>query len=121
MIYKRYEPSGVVASSALLLVLPGVLVFILRSSFAGLLATTGFVYGGFWLTIIMLVVGYRLSPLHPLASFPGPVLCKISKLWLTHIVRQGKAHLYVRSLHAKYGDVVRIGKSQLMTTRKLKI
>ena len=59
------------------------------------------------------VVLYRLSPFHPLSRYPGPVLCRTSMFW--HVIRtaDGKQMVYLRSLHATYGDIVRIGESPL--------
>ncbi|GJJ06922.1 hypothetical protein Clacol_001118 [Clathrus columnatus] len=56
------------------------------------------------------IVLYRLSPFHPLAKYPGPIFCKISKFWFAWIAHEGKTHLYFDELHKKYGPIVRIGK-----------
>ncbi|EIM85229.1 cytochrome P450, partial [Stereum hirsutum FP-91666 SS1] len=52
---------------------------------------------------------YRLSPLHPLASYPGPRIWWISNLKLVHVSLTGRRHLVIDELHAKYGPYVRIG------------
>lgn len=67
----------------------------------------------FWSTLVTSIVLYRLSPFHPLATYPGPIRAKVSKLWTTWVVSQGKQHLYIEQLHLKYGDVVRIGKHRV--------
>lgn len=54
---------------------------------------------------------YRISPFHPLAKYPGPVICKISKIWGAWLSHQGKIHLYYGELHKKYGPIVRIGRT----------
>jgi hypothetical protein len=54
---------------------------------------------------------YRLSPLHPLAKYPGPTLCKLTKIWTAWISFRGRAHIYYKGLHDKYGPIVRIGES----------
>ena len=54
---------------------------------------------------------YRLSPLHPLAKYPGPTLCKLTKIWTAWISFRGRAHIYYKELHDKYGPIVRIGES----------
>jgi hypothetical protein len=54
-------------------------------------------------------VVYRLSPLHPLASYPGPLMCKVSKWWMVWQTRGGVQHLWIQQLHHKYGDAIRIG------------
>ena len=42
-------------------------------------------YAIFYTTLISSVVFYRLSPFHPLAKYPGPVLAKVSNLWFVSI------------------------------------
>jgi hypothetical protein len=54
---------------------------------------------------------YRLSPLHPLAKYPGPTRCKLTKIWMAWISFGGRAHIYYKTLHDKYGPIVRIGES----------
>ncbi|KAF8590792.1 cytochrome P450 [Ramaria rubella] len=56
---------------------------------------------------------YRLSPFHPLASFPGPVLWRISSARLAHISFEGRRHLILDALHKKHGPFVRIGPNVL--------
>ena len=55
------------------------------------------------------ILFYRLSPFHPLASYPGPLPARISKWWHVWAAAGGKQHLYLYRMHEKYGDVVRIG------------
>ncbi|KAJ7712050.1 cytochrome P450 [Mycena metata] len=56
---------------------------------------------------------YRLSPWHPLAGFPGPVLSRISSLHLVYISLMGKRYLVIDDLHRRFGPFVRIGPDQL--------
>ncbi|KAH7926174.1 cytochrome P450 [Leucogyrophana mollusca] len=60
------------------------------------------------LTLVSVTVTYRLSPFHPLARFPGPLINKVTSLKLAHIVFSGRRHLIIQSLHQKYGKFVRI-------------
>lgn len=53
---------------------------------------------------------YRLSPFHPLSKFPGPALAKTSKLWASYHCATGDMHRCFKSLHERYGDVVRVGR-----------
>ena len=55
---------------------------------------------------------YRLSPFHPLAKFPGPAIAKTSKFWAAYVCAKGGLHRYYKSLHDRYGDVVRVGSCQ---------
>lgn len=51
--------------------------------------------------------------LHPLRSYPGPLLSTISRIPYIIAYTQGRLHLYVRTLHEQYGDVVRIAPDEL--------
>ncbi|KAH0838343.1 high nitrogen upregulated cytochrome P450 monooxygenase 2 [Lanmaoa asiatica] len=66
----------------------------------------------------MSILVYRLSPFHPLAKYPGPIMCKISQLWAVVIYSRGKAHQYRKLLHDQYGPIVRIGPNELSVTDK---
>jgi tryprostatin B 6-hydroxylase len=54
------------------------------------------------------IVVYRLQ-FHPLASIPGPVAAKVTKLYGPWIARNGRMHLEHTKLADEYGDIVRIG------------
>lgn len=60
-------------------------------------------------SLVLCTVTYRISPFHPLAKYPGPLACKVSKIWFAFVAWQGKQHLYYNQLHRRYGDIVRIG------------
>jgi hypothetical protein len=57
---------------------------------------------------------YRLSPFHPLAKYPGPILARISRLWAVYGVIRGKQHMDSHELFLRYGDVVRTGPNHLI-------
>lgn len=59
--------------------------------------------------LIASAVLYRLSPLHPLAKFPGPLINRITSLRLVQIVASGKRYEIINDLHKRYGAVVRTG------------
>jgi hypothetical protein len=67
------------------------------------------VFGLFWSTLAISILVYRASPWHPLAKYPGPLICKLTKYHLAFLSLRGKQYLYYSQLHKKYGDVVRIG------------
>jgi hypothetical protein len=76
-----------------------------RSSYTAVpLAFTA--YGG---ALMFFTLAYRLSPFHPLAKYPGPVIAKTSKWWAAYMSGRGDIHRYYKCLHDHYGDVVRIG------------
>ncbi|KAJ7748813.1 cytochrome P450 [Mycena maculata] len=70
-----------------------------------------------WLALslvpLALIVAYRVSPFHPLAQFPGPLLNKMTQIRLAYIVYTGKRHLEIARLHDEYGIVVRTGPNTL--------
>lgn len=109
MIYKRYEPTNLLATFILLLLFPACLATAVQSQYSSIFIAFPAAFGSYWFTITALIVGYRVSPLHPLASIPGPLVCKISKLWFAYKVFEGNGHRYLLQLHAQYGDVVRLG------------
>ncbi|GLA77870.1 hypothetical protein AtubIFM55763_010061 [Aspergillus tubingensis] len=55
---------------------------------------------------------YRLV-FHPLGSFPGPWLARISDFWLVSQMKNNNKHVKLVELHEKYGPYVRIGPSTL--------
>ncbi|OJZ87745.1 hypothetical protein ASPFODRAFT_131283 [Aspergillus luchuensis CBS 106.47] len=55
---------------------------------------------------------YRLV-IHPLGSFPGPWLARVSDLWLVSQMKNNNKHVKLVELHEKYGPYVRIGPSTL--------
>ncbi|KAJ7226932.1 cytochrome P450 [Mycena pura] len=63
--------------------------------------------------ILIAIPLYRLSPLHPLYSFPGPRLYKASELPMLYHAIRGTQHNVLKRLHDEYGSVVRIGPSSL--------
>ncbi|GAP85089.2 putative cytochrome P450 family protein [Rosellinia necatrix] len=50
---------------------------------------------------------------HPLASFPGPLSAKVTKIWRAYGMYKGTWHRDLVDLHRKYGPVVRIGPNEL--------
>ncbi|CAG8961693.1 hypothetical protein HYFRA_00006233 [Hymenoscyphus fraxineus] len=50
---------------------------------------------------------------HRTRSFRGPFLCRVTKLWHSWQVRDGTNHLYLESLHRKYGTFVRTGPAEI--------
>lgn len=65
--------------------------------------------------ILYLVVRaiYRLSPLHPLSHIPGPLLPRLSSLWLVYHAWIGDECTTVHKVHQKYGPIVRTGRNSV--------
>lgn len=55
---------------------------------------------------------YRLT-FHPLAQVPGPRAAAISNFWQARHVRDGRARELGKTLHKKYGHVVRVGPNEV--------
>ncbi|KAJ7480402.1 cytochrome P450 [Mycena galericulata] len=67
----------------------------------------------FFTSVISCTVAYRLSPLHPLADYPGPIIWRLSSMVLSAVSFRGHRHLVLNELHKRYGDIVRIGPNVL--------
>jgi hypothetical protein len=67
-------------------------------------------YAVFVPTLLTSLFLYRLSPFHPLARYPGPLINRVTLLRMASAASTGKRHLYLSELHKKYGSHVRIGK-----------
>ena len=75
----------------------------------GLLLAPLVAFTTFYTTLSTSIALYRLSPWHPMARYPGPVLAKLSKAYMVYVGRRTKPYLWLQEQHNKYGDVVRIG------------
>ena len=64
----------------------------------------------YWSALTSFTLVYRLTPFHPLAKYPGPAIAKASKLWGSYHSATGNIHRCYKSLHERFGDVVRVGK-----------
>ena len=109
MIFNRLEPRSIPVSASFIVIPPTILSTLLFPHCTSILAAIGTSFLAYLSALVTSVVLYRVSPLHPLASYPGPLMCKITKLWLAGIAMRGKQHVYYRDLHRRYGDVVRVG------------
>lgn len=110
IIFNRYEPIDPVPLISLLVLFPASLSVLLARHFGvtlgGLLA-----FLTYYATLGVSICLYRISPLHPLASYPGPLPAKLTRWWWTRHALNGHQHELSQQLHEKYGDIVRIGES----------
>lgn len=67
------------------------------------------------LTILLLLPLYNLT-LHPLSSFPGPLLHRASPLPYALLLPSGRAPQHIYRLHTIYGPIVRIAPNHLSFT-----
>jgi hypothetical protein len=68
----------------------------------------------YMLSLASSITLYRLSPFHPLAKYPGPVLARVSRFWAVREVARGHQHRVSHELFERYGDVVRTGPDHLI-------
>lgn len=61
---------------------------------------------------IFAVIIYRLT-FHPLAKYPGPLLAKITDIYLAYYAWKGSRHLAFHRAHVQYGPYVRLGPNLL--------
>ena len=113
MFFRHFEPRSQLSHVTLLIVIPALLSapisYSVRSSsyIAFPLA-----FAAYWSCLIFVTLTYRLSPFHPLAKYPGPVLAKSSKWWGAYHSATGDQHRCLKHLHDQHGDIVRIGWSR---------
>ncbi|EGN99144.1 hypothetical protein SERLA73DRAFT_181973 [Serpula lacrymans var. lacrymans S7.3] len=113
LAFNRFEPARLLVHFALLCVIPSFMSFFVLSGFTSIFRAVVSTYLLYWFTILTSIALYRLSPFHPLAKYPGPILARISKFWMVWMSSDGKQHVYYYNLHKRYGDVVRIGPNEL--------
>ncbi|KAJ7784202.1 cytochrome P450 [Mycena metata] len=116
LVFKRYEPQNERILVGLVVAPPMIIGLLPRENSLNIFLSCLRSFLLYCSALILSILAYRLSPLHPLAEYPGPMACKTSKLWLTWIASRGKLHLYVKGLHDEYGSIVRIGPNELSIT-----
>lgn len=82
-------------------------------SIGGLCVMALHTYILFLVSMITSLAVYRLSPFHPLAAYPGPVVFKLTRLAAFWVCLGGKQHIFYDQLHKRYGPYVRTGKTTL--------
>lgn len=115
VIYKNIEPDAtrLLLHAFCLLLVPTIPAFLTISSLSGspLLAYISS-FALFHIFLIASIVLYRLSPWHPLARYPGPLVARVSMLWTAYKIWTGKMYIYRKEPHDKYGPYVRTGESR---------
>lgn len=92
---------------------PTVWSIIFLTHFASATLTTIISFATYFLVLALSIASYRLSPFHPLASFPGTTISKLTKWWGVWETYEGHHYLRVHQLHKKYGPIVRVGPNEL--------
>ncbi|KAJ7633032.1 high nitrogen upregulated cytochrome P450 monooxygenase 2 [Roridomyces roridus] len=105
LYFHKYEPQSAKFPLLFLFLEPAALVLCLGGpiSFLRVLLSSTVFWGSLSLSIVL----YRLSPFHPLAQYPGPTICKVTKLWGAALAVRGKQYLYLEKLHDTYGPTRR--------------
>ncbi|KAJ8091955.1 hypothetical protein PM082_024190 [Marasmius tenuissimus] len=70
----------------------------------------------FFSSLVTSIILYRVSPFHPLAKVPGPMIFKITKFWRMCICWRGQQHFVLKDLHHQYGPIVRTGPNDISIT-----
>jgi hypothetical protein len=109
LYFHRFEPKSATLPLLLLAVQPLALLVILGVPIS--YTSVPVAYLTFIASLCSSIVIYRISPWHPLAEFPGPMVNKISKIWGAWISVDGGQHRVNKRLHDIYGPFVRTGKS----------
>ncbi|EKM54289.1 uncharacterized protein PHACADRAFT_196722 [Phanerochaete carnosa HHB-10118-sp] len=115
LIYKQFEPNSLLVHAVLLLGVPTLLAWQLSSQLSVLQQIGAAV--SYWCLILAFTALYRLSPIHPLAKYPGPTFGKLSKIYVAYLVARGDLYRAIKDWHERYGDVVRIGPNELSFRR----
>ncbi|KAJ6468119.1 high nitrogen upregulated cytochrome P450 monooxygenase 2 [Mycena vitilis] len=112
--FHRHEPRSANIPLILLAIQPVALLLLVGGTFSS--AGLFWSYTVFLGSLGLAIVTYRLSPLHPLAQYPGPAIGKVTKLWSLYLVFGGQRFLYYKKLHDKYGPYVRTGPNEISVT-----
>ena len=110
LIFKQTETRRPLWVFVLLLAIPACLTLLYLPHANSTTQAVVKVFGLFWSTLTTSIFVYRVSPWHPLAKYPGPLICKLTKFHMAYFALGGKQFLYYSDLHKKYGDVVRVGR-----------
>lgn len=111
--FKSHEPTSLTAVAATILTLSIPTTLLLLPHVDSCFVALCIAVGAFISTSLESIAIYRLTPLHPLAKYPGPLVCRLTKLWGAWVAYKGKPYLYYKDLHERYGPVVRIGPNEL--------
>ncbi|KAF9465832.1 cytochrome P450 [Collybia nuda] len=115
LYFRKFEPQNPIALIAILVSEP-ILYIVVQNPTTLNAFDVFYIYTAFLLSVGLSIVLYRLSPFHPLAGFPGPVMNKITQFRSIWIQWEGHQYLINKRLHEKYGAFVRVGPNELSVT-----
>jgi len=113
LIFRHFEPGSIPSLVTLLIVIPALLSGPISSTVRSPYPALPLAFAAYWSGLVYFTLAYRLSSFHPLSKYPGPLLAKASKWWAAYLSGTGDQHRYLKRLHDRYGDVVRIGPNEL--------
>ena len=109
LLFRRFEPRSALSFVTLLIAIPTFLAVPVSYSGRSPYTALTLAFVAYWSGLVFFTLAYRLSPFHPLAKYPGPVLAEASKWWAAYLSAIGDQHRCYKRLHDRYGDIVRIG------------
>jgi hypothetical protein len=109
------EPKSKLSRITLLLVIPALLSQPISHTGQSMYTAVPLAFTAYIGALIFFTLAYRLSSIHPLSKYPGPVIARMSKWWAAYICARGDSHRYYKRLHDRYGDVVRIGQGRVLS------
>ncbi|KAF9787073.1 high nitrogen upregulated cytochrome P450 monooxygenase 2 [Thelephora terrestris] len=112
-IFNRHEPITPQPVLATIFAVPTLWSILFLSHFASPLSTILFSFATYFFVLALSIASYRLSPFHPLASFPGTTISKLTKWWGVWETYEGRHYIRVHELHKKHGPIVRVGPNEL--------
>lgn len=93
----------------MLFAVPTIAAVSLQTDYTSLASAAFVSFSVFYVTLVVSIVLYRLSPFHPLARYPGPLLAKVTKFYGVYVMASGKNHIFHKRMHEEYGPYVRVG------------
>jgi hypothetical protein len=115
VVVHQRAPRSLKGFAVLLFLAPlGVSLAARPTSLLSFLAMFACALPAYWAALSGSVVSYRLSPFHPLARYPGPLLARVSRFWAMRVMLSGVQHKVSHDLFERYGDVVRTGPDHLI-------
>lgn len=108
--FHHLEPRSQLPLLLLCVVVPALLSIPISYHVPWIFLSIPVAFSAYGSALVSFTLVYRLSPWHPLAKYPGPAIAKTSKLWGSYLSATGDMHRCFKSLHDRYGDVVRVGK-----------
>ncbi|TBU27634.1 high nitrogen upregulated cytochrome P450 monooxygenase 2 [Dichomitus squalens] len=115
-IFRRCEMFSLLLHSSLVFLPPAMATsytIFAPSDELGVFSTMVFSYVVYLGMLSTSVIFYRFSPFHPLHRYPGPFWCRTSMFWHAVRITAGQQMRYLRVLHERYGDIVRIGPNMI--------